>query len=70
MKKIPDKALQSKWVSMEKENLKKYLLIFGYGRWAKIRKYSRNHDKILKDKPDIEMKAFANDFIRTLFEFL
>ena len=55
---------------MEKETLKKYLLIYGYGRWAKIRKDSKNQDKILKDKPDIEMKAFANDFIRTLFEFL
>lgn len=55
---------------MEKETLKKYLLQFGYGRWRKIRKYSKNHDKILKDKSDVEMKAFANDFIRTLFEFL
>ena len=55
---------------MEKETLKKYLLQFGYGRWRKIRKYSKNHCKILKDKSDVEMKAFANDFIRTLFEFL
>eukprot|EP00347_Sterkiella_histriomuscorum_P020477 403337650 len=70
MKKIPDKALQQKWGSMEKETLKKYLLQFGYGRWRKIRKYSKNHDKILKDKSDLEMKAFSNDFIRTLFEFL
>jgi hypothetical protein len=55
---------------MEKETLKKYLLQFGYGRWKKIKKYSRNHCKILKDKPDVEMKAFANDFIRTIFEYL
>ena len=55
---------------MEKETLKKHLLLFGYGRWRKIRKFSKNHDKILKDKSDTEMKAFANDFIRTLFEFL
>lgn len=55
---------------MEKETLKKYLLQFGYGRWNKIRKFSKNHDKILKDKSDIELKAFANDFIRTLFEFV
>lgn len=50
--------------------MKKYLLIFGYSRWTKIRKYSKDHDKILKDKPDTEMKAFSNDFIRTLIEFL
>lgn len=70
MKKIPDKQLQAKWGSMEKETLKKYLLQFGYGRWNKIRKFSKNHDKILKDKSDTELKAFANDFIRTLFEFV
>jgi hypothetical protein len=28
------------WGNMEKETLKKYLLIFGYGRWKKIRKTS------------------------------
>lgn len=50
--------------------MKKYLLIFGYGRWQKIRKTSKSHDKLLKDKSDLEMKAFSNDFIRTLFEFL
>ncbi len=70
MKKIPDKTLMAKWGSMEKETLKKYLLQFGYNRWAKIRKYSKNHCKIIKDKSDQEMKAFANDFIRTLFEFV
>ena len=55
---------------MEKETLKKYMLIYGYGRWAKIRCYSANQCKILKDKPDSEMKAFANDFVRSLFENL
>ena len=70
MKKIPDKNLMNKWVSMEKEALKKYLLQFGYGRWKKIRKYSKNHCKILKDKSDVELKAFANDFLRTIFEYL
>ncbi len=55
---------------IEKESLKKYLLQFGYGRWNKIRKYSQQTCKILKDKPDIEMKAFANDFLRTLYDQL
>lgn len=55
---------------MEKETLKKYLLQFGYGRWNKIRKYSLSQDKILIKKSDKEMKAFSNDFIRTLFEYL
>ena len=53
---------------MEKETLKKYILIYGYGRWSKIRKISASSCQILKDKPDAEMKAYANDFLRTLFE--
>ena len=55
---------------MEKETLKKYLLQFGYGRWDKIRKYSARHCKILKDKTITEMKAFSNDFLRTLYDSL
>ena len=52
MKKIPDKLLSEKWSSIEKENLKKYLLLFGYGRWDKIKKHSKHHCKLLKDKSD------------------
>lgn len=55
---------------MEKETLKKYLLQFGYGRWKKIKKFSLNQDKILIKKSDREMKAFSNDFIRTINEYL
>jgi hypothetical protein len=58
------------WGNIEKETLKKYLLIYGFGRWKKVRKASSNQCKILKDKTDVEMKAYANDFIRTLFENL
>lgn len=70
VKKPMDKVLTNKWSMIEKESLKKYLLQFGYGRWNKIRKYSFQTCKILKDKPDIEMKAFANDFLRTLYDQL
>jgi hypothetical protein len=68
VKKPIDKVLTNKWSMLEKESLKKYLLQFGYGRWKKIRKYSSRNCKILKDKPDYEMKAFANDFLRTLYD--
>jgi len=37
---IPDLQLQASWGNMEKETLKKYLLIYGYGRWIKIRNFS------------------------------
>ena len=55
---------------MEKETLKKYLLIFGYGRWSKIRESSGSSCKILVERSEAEMRAFANDFVRTLFENL
>jgi hypothetical protein len=55
---------------MEKETLKKYMLNFGYGRWKKVRVESACSCKILKDKPDHEMKSFADDFVRTLFDNL
>ena len=65
-----NKEVQDSWGNMEKETLKKYLLIYGYGRWPKIRCYSASMCKILKEKEDKEMKAFANDFVRSLFENL
>ena len=55
---------------MEKEALKKYLLIYGYGRWSKIRSISAKQCQILKDKTNEEMQAFADDFVRTLFNNL
>ena len=66
-RKNPNKDLQQRWGTMEKETLKKYLLIYGYGRWNKIRKQSAATCKILKDKSETEIHAFANDFVRTLF---
>ena len=65
-----DKEIQNLWGNMEKETLKKYMLIYGYGRWVKIRSFSASQCKILQDKDDPEMKAFANDFVRALFENL
>ncbi len=62
--------LQQKWGNMEKETLKKYLLIYGYGRWQKIKKKSLQSCKILVNKTDTELEAFGADFVRTLFENL
>lgn len=52
---------------MEKETLKKYILQFGYGRWSKIQRQSAETCKILQNKSLGEMKAYAQDFVRTLF---
>ena len=70
VKKPLDKTLLHRWGNMEKETLKKYLLQYGYGRWEKIRKASAASCKILKDKSPLEMRAFANDFLRTLYDNL
>ena len=42
-----DKEIQNIWGNMEKETLKKYMLIYGYGRWVKIRSFSASQCKIL-----------------------
>lgn len=70
MDKPVDLALQASWGNMEKETLKKYLLVYGYGRWSKIRESSGSSCKILYERTEAEMRAFANDFVRTLFENL
>ena len=54
MQKNADLQLQASWGNMEKETLKKYLLIFGYGRWRKIRE-SGSSCKILVERPEGEM---------------
>ena len=59
--------MASSWINMDKDALKKYLLVYGYGRWQKIRAASAKQCKLLKDKVDAHMKAFADDFVRTLF---
>lgn len=67
MNKKPDMALANKWTSHEKDSLRKYILIFGYGRW-KIIKF--NSGGVLVEKTEQELKVFSNAFIRTIIEFL
>jgi hypothetical protein len=62
---LPEKILNSKWSSIERDQLKKFLLIFGYGRWNKIRKYSKTSAGFLTSKTDIELKAYSVSFIRS-----
>ena len=66
-KKLPDMSLALKWTNHEKDCLRKYILIFGYGRWRIIK---QNSGGVLSDKPDQELKVFANAFIKTIIEFL
>jgi hypothetical protein len=66
-KRIPDMALANKWTSHEKDCLRKYLLIYGYGRWKIIK---QNSGGVLSDKPELELKIFSNAFMKTIIEFL
>lgn len=63
----PDIALGNKWTNHEKECLRKYILIFGYGRWKIIKHNSRG---VLSEKPEIELKIFSNAFLKVIIEFL
>ena len=63
-------ALATKWTVNEREQLKKVLMIYGYGRWEKIRKNSPEIDGTLKKKSDIELKAYSVAFIKSILEYL
>ena len=64
------KSLSDEWTNIEKDNLKKNLLLYGYGRWAKIRKASKDHSGFLANKDDDILKAFANGFIRNIHQYI
>jgi hypothetical protein len=66
-KRLPDILLASKWTSHEKDCLRKYILIYGYGRWKIIK---QNSGGVLSEKSEVEIKVFANAFIKTIVEFL
>jgi hypothetical protein len=68
--KVPDRNLPGKWSIDDKEQLKKYLLIHGYGRWRKIQDASRSIGGKLFEKPDVELRAFSNSFLRAIAENL
>lgn len=63
----PDVGLSNKWTTHEKDCLRKYLLIYGYGRWNIIRS---NSGGVLNEKSDMELKIFSNAFIKTIIELL
>lgn len=64
--KIPDKLLPAKWTLDDREQLKKYIMMFGYGRWKEIQEASRHGGGRLKDKTIPEIRAFANSFIQCI----
>ncbi len=58
--KIHDSELYSKWNSEDRDQLKKIILLFGYGRYKKIITYAKNslpHSK-LADKTRLELRVF------------
>ena len=54
------------WTTMEKDNLKKSLMIYGYSRWNKIMENSKIYGGTIHTKNQAEVKAYANSFIRNL----
>jgi hypothetical protein len=66
-KKLADIQLTNKWTNHEKECLRKYILIYGYNRWKIIK---QNSGSVLSEKPELELKIFANAFLKTIVEFL
>ena len=64
------KSLSEEWTNMEKETLKKNLLLYGYGRWDKIKQSSKDNPGFLSNKDNKTLKAFANAFIRNIYQFI
>ena len=64
--KIPDKILSAKWSLDDKEQLKKYVLMYGYGRWKQIQQASKQIGGKLNEKAIPELRAFSNAFIRCI----
>lgn len=63
---VPDKQLTIKWTLDDREQLKKYLMTFGYGRWKEIQEASSHAGGRLKDKSILEVRLFANAFINCI----
>jgi len=68
--KVPDRNLSSKWSIDDKDQLKKYLLIHGYGRWKKIKDASKSIGGKLYEKNELELRTFSNSFLRAIAENL
>ena len=63
-----DSNLMKKWSINDRENLKKWLLTYGYGRWKKLQEMMSEADSTLK--PICEIRSFASSLVRTIAENL
>lgn len=64
-----DSSLIKKWGINDRENLKKWLLTYGYGRWKKLQEaMSEGGAFSLKSIPEI--RSFATSLVRTIVENL
>lgn len=70
LNKVPDRNLSNKWSMDDKEQLKKFLLIHGYGRWKKIQDASKSIGGKLSEKLPSELRAFSNSFLRAISDNL
>lgn len=66
-KRLSDMLYPNKWTCHEKDCLRKYVLIYGYGRWKMLK---QNSGGVLSDKPEMEIKIYSNAFVKTIVEFL
>ena len=63
-----DSSVMKMWTMNDRENLKKWLLTYGYGRWKKLREMMSEADSTLK--PINEIRSFASSLVRTISENL
>lgn len=63
-----DSSIMKKWSMNDRENLKKWLLTYGYGRWKKLQEVMSEADSTQKPIP--ELRSFATSLVRTIAENL
>ena len=63
-----DSSIMKKWTMNDRENLKKWLLTYGYSRWKKLQEVMSEADSIQKPIP--ELRSFATSLVRTIAENL
>lgn len=56
------------WTPAERESLKRFMLVYGYGRWNMIRDSAKNAGYNLDDKSDEDMTHQANSFLCAVLE--
>lgn len=67
---MAERQIVQRWSFDEREHIKKYLLLYGYGRWKKIITASKDADISISHRKLEEIRAYSNAFVRSICDNL